>query len=65
MTWEPIDTAPKDGTRFLATDGVNVTVIEWRAYFGRWEGLTGWNHLYGERWAGPSLWMPLPAPPNA
>jgi len=61
LGWQPIETAPKDGTRVLATDGVNVTVVEWKVYNGRWEKLTGWNHLYGARWNGPVAWRPLPA----
>src|SRR5690606_20941651 len=60
LGWQPIETAPKDGTRVLATDGVNVTVVEWKVYDGRWEKLTGWNHLYGARWNGPVAWRPLP-----
>jgi transcriptional regulator with XRE-family HTH domain len=64
LAWQPIETAPKDGTRFLATDGVNVTVVEWKVYNGRWEKLTGWNHLYGARWNGPVAWRPLPPPPT-
>jgi hypothetical protein len=61
LGWQPIETAPKDGTRVLATDGVNVTVVEWKVYNGRWEKLTGWNHLYGAEWNGPVAWRPLPA----
>jgi hypothetical protein len=62
--WQPIETAPRDGTRVLATDGVIVTVVEWKVYSGRWEKLTGWHHLYGARWNGPVAWRPLPPPLN-
>lgn len=74
--WQPIATAPRDGSRILLSDGVAVTG-------GRWMAATDWkaddravdvafwscdsgNHL---DWAGgpfidnPTLWRPLPHPP--
>jgi len=62
LSWQSIETAPRDGTRILATDGVIVTIVEWKVYSGRWKKLTGWHHLYGARWNGPIAWRPLPPP---
>jgi hypothetical protein len=59
VDWQPIETAPKDGTEVLITgkfpNGVWFTEISW---FNRHKG----------QWPGRSLdppthWMPLPAPP--
>jgi hypothetical protein len=67
--WQPIATAPKDGTRILAVwaNGKEHTIIEWAKFNG--EG--GWcQHAsgLGSDWPyssdGFSHWMPLPAPPK-
>ena len=67
MTWQPIETAPKDGTRFLAWDPGYKHIwqhhhcIEWRVT-DPWSGRQMWS------WAGtgrtPSHWAPLPDPPT-
>lgn len=55
--WQPIDTAPKDGTRVLVTypDGQHLDVAYWHV-----------DHLCGENdgWAPFSHWMPIPSLPN-
>lgn len=57
MTWQPIATAPKDGTRVLA---VNVKYGNVRV---------SWFDRPHETWAAfslisePTHWMPLPDPP--
>lgn len=64
MNWQPIDTAPKDGTWVLlfGTPGVIPHV-------GRWLD-EGWrNSHYGERepywrFSGLTHWMPLPEAPK-
>ena len=64
--WQPIDTAPKDGSRILAWEPGHAPYI---ADFDDY----GW--LTTEDWAGdgtgyyipvcePTHWMPLPAPPR-
>lgn len=64
MDWQPIDSAPKDGTRFLAfRDGIMEVVWFKRDWF--YEGDTGLgsdNWLYPKDHQ-PTHWMPLPEPP--
>ena len=65
MTWQPIETAPQDGTVILGFNGRGMTSIEWSC--------DAWNlaetHDYPEdtRWEypPPTHWMPLPDPPTA
>jgi hypothetical protein len=69
MDWQPIETAPDDGTRFLGYwpdrwgNSGDSAVTTWRANDG-----DGWESPYesaedGEM-EGPTHWMPLP-PPSA
>lgn len=66
--WQPIETAPKDGTRILAIvagrhpdtgEPFIPDVVEWDG--GRWFSENWWddNALYS-----PTHWMPLPNPPK-
>ena len=63
--WQPIETAPKDGTVVLIyspADGVMSSHLHW----GNWQGMV-WRsvgHVDFER-SKPTHWMPLPAPPKA
>lgn len=66
-SWQPIETAPKDGTSFLACHaGSGVHQITWHGKASHIP-LYGWAH--GEDvedvdlWS-PTHWMPLPAPPT-
>lgn len=65
MSWQTIDTAPKDGTSILAWpcySGHGVCQVEWKAMKrvkGRWE------HQWGRCVPiAPTHWMPLPEPPT-
>lgn len=66
--WQPIETAPKDGTDII----VLLTHMERpRAWTGRWhKGLKRWSIDHGmQRYqpaemAYPTHWMPLPQPPT-
>jgi hypothetical protein len=75
--WQPIETAPKDGTRILLGGGwyddeaggpVRVSMVARWAQLNR--GTHGW--LIAEREGGynnvtyddPTHWMPVPDPPN-
>ena len=61
MKWQPIETAPKDGTEFLATKK------GWRyphsAYWN--ESRQSFENPFCDYYMDqPSHWMPLPAPPT-
>jgi hypothetical protein len=70
MAWQPIETAPKDGTRILLSDGETVDTACWgRIDMG---GGKGWQRFvnvggewndYGE-FDNPTHWMRLPQPPQ-
>lgn len=72
--WQPISTAPKDGTKILAhcqpchIDGGPmsfdyVNVVWWRSEKfkdSQWK----WRHALNDSAAEPTHWMPLPPPPR-
>jgi hypothetical protein len=70
MTWQPIESAPKDGTRMLLTFGLD----DYRPCVGAFRpeiihddgyNETGWVETYDEApLAEPTHWMPLPDPPQ-
>lgn len=62
MTWQPIDTAPEDGSHVLVTDGATQRVA--------WFDICGWT--WYQKYGGismvmlhPTHWMPLPELPAA
>ena len=60
MTWQPIETAPKDGREVLVFGNNSYAVAsfdgeEWRDY-----GDIGWAGMYGDD-NQPTHWMPLPS----
>ena len=70
MEWQPIETAPKDGTRILVSC---VYEVEGQTHSYEWADWWGWD----DEWEGwldfpsqipapvpPTHWMPLPAPPT-
>lgn len=66
--WQPIETAPKLGSPILLFTSYGLI------YCGQWRhGLLGepqqsvvaWRCSSSGRFADPTHWMPLPAPPNA
>lgn len=69
--WQPIETAPKDGTRVLAIWGKHGTQI---IYWYSWEERPEYLVKAGACWkpenqrcpinATPTHWMPLPHPPE-
>lgn len=60
--WQPIETAPRDGTRFLATeDGRDHYALAWNSD-GYWESYCG-QHV--TQTPEPTHWQPLPKPPLA
>lgn len=63
--WQHIDTAPKDGTRFLAwhVDGTEAVKCYWYTH----RSVSGWKTDEmdcNEYDFIPTRWMPLPAPPT-
>jgi hypothetical protein len=71
--WQPIETAPRDGTRILAmirwswsdgTDGEAQDVIYWHARAQFWVCGTPMNYVQVlDEGVAPTHWRPLPAPP--
>lgn len=57
--WHPIDTAPKDGRRFLFSNGRMVGVGQY--INGRAFAADSWQ---GENLTEPTHWMPLPDLPR-
>lgn len=67
MTWQPIETAPKDGTKILGYDDGDILVMVFET---DQDGAGGWYIELSERaytdvpeWT-PTHWMPLPEPPK-
>ena len=61
--WQPIETAPKDGTKFLAYEGGAENKhyeCWWQDDFSNWSGWQDWWDSEPE----PTHWMPLPEPPK-
>lgn len=69
--WQPIETAPKDGTRVLAYwpdcygNGSACAVESWFGPWGKGNADQTWQSPF--EWADghndPTHWMPLPPPP--
>ena len=66
MNWQPIETAPKDGTAILLAQkvaegfGPGVAAGSWQTHAKVWWGVCGSGlvlHL-------PTHWQPLPEPPQ-
>ena len=65
MTWQPIETAPRDGSLILiggmGSRGWFVADVKWRDGWMMWSSETDdWT----EECHAASHWMPLPAPPT-
>lgn len=62
-TWQPIETAPKDGTNVLAVGESGLAdVLRWS---DDWSSKRVFCWTDGEYTFKPTHWMPLPAPPGA
>lgn len=67
--WRLIETAPKDGSRFLGTDGDKVAGSYWKDSHDTWADETaptddGEGCTFHSEWFGITHWMPLPVPPS-
>lgn len=76
-TWQPIETAPRDGTKILVCrrfpfDCWHYDVAKWaikREHISGWAKKVGeYSERYDENWEWfeirPTHWMPLPEPPT-
>ena len=63
--WQPIETAPKDGTHVLLGWAVGVGLVL-SGYWPDWRGRKAWVTCVGQYQgsAAPTHWMPLPPPPG-
>jgi hypothetical protein len=59
MTWQPIETAPRDGTEFLVPPMPGFVSCFWQDGFYWYVGEQG-DYAVGPD---PEGWMPLPPPP--
>ena len=75
MEWQPIDTAPKDGSRFLGFTPFGVEMVKWNKRAAEYGPRQGWigceqdsaclpeSFLRHAATCQPTHWMPLPEPP--
>lgn len=59
MTWQPIDTAPKDQMVLVYGRACNFRLAYYDPHEARWMTIPG---MWGV--GRPTHWMPLPAPPD-
>ena len=62
QTWQPIESVPKDGRRFIGLYGAfepSAVTVFWDSRRGGWCGLNGFGLVE------PKAWMPLPASPRS
>jgi hypothetical protein len=57
MEWQPIETAPKDGSFVIVRLGNS------EVFSAQWTQ-NGWHAASDIGWVRATHWMPLPAPPN-
>lgn len=71
MAWQPIETAPRDGTRVLTVRKTSMghyrprTAYWCQRYGAGITGASGWKCALGHHWIYPDFWMPLPEPPES
>ena len=59
--WQPIETAPRDGTEILVwRTRLQRACVAW--WFGRWWDISG-RDMWGDE-NQPTHWQPLPGPPK-
>lgn len=60
--WQPIETAPRDGTEILASDYDVIEIVSWGISQGEWQDWMHWSDREGGIMF-PSWWQPLPEHP--
>jgi hypothetical protein len=67
LRWQPIDSAPKDGTNILLTDGTTVSQGGWLDAAAQGVDPEAAHTILEDWWSvdliSPTHWMPLPASP--
>jgi len=64
--WQPIETAPRDGTEIIGMDAAGFIARTW--YFAPSSRTFGWLRMSRRPpypWWHPSDWRPMPPPPSA
>lgn len=67
IEWQPIETAPKDGTDILVMTGETMHVVRWINIHGDFDYWAVDDNKHGPftlRGKAPTNWMPLPEPPK-
>lgn len=66
MTWQPIETAPKNGTSILlgATDLKTITLACWLDAYKKWATISEQDCPDSYQFDFFTHWMPLPEPPK-
>lgn len=65
VKWQPIESAPKDGTRVLLRAEGGITEGHYDSHFWKsWLGCHDRQKVYASVHK-PTHWMPLPAPPES
>lgn len=62
--WVAIETAPKDGTAVLVSEGRFCSCVEWNEEFDWWAVDDNKLGPFRLRGAAPTHWQPLPNPPK-
>jgi hypothetical protein len=70
--WQPIETAAKDGTRILCSDGKNIEIAHWsdsvwtseKQPDGTWGSWLVFDCRADSESIRATHWMPLPNPPK-
>ena len=61
--WQPIETAPKDGTAVLVSEGRFIHCVEWNDEYEWWAVDDNKLGPFRLRGTAPTHWQPLPPPP--
>lgn len=66
MTWQPIESAPKDGTEILIAYDGSVSIAFFHTGYDNWRDENGVKLDWDPDWFDQNVthWMPLPEPPK-
>lgn len=63
QSWQPIETAPKDGIAILGYSDGAMATVRWCALGNYWELVVVGGWAEDDEWE-PTHWQPLPTPPK-